>query len=348
MGASILRGGGVAAVLVVALAPSARADPLETTGPRFHLAYAAPGGCPDRAAFLSALHARTKRARLAADGETAIDLSIAIETGPESVIGHLEVREPGGSHQRRSLSNDRCIDVVEGLALVVALLLDPDAGLGDLPALSPVQPEAGPPAPVAASTTTTTGRSAPPEQRERSTPPPRPFALAVGGELGAMGGVAPVLAPVAGAFVDLDTAPGRSGMAPSFRLGLDFAAASSDAPAGRQSYGWLGATARGCPVRVMLAPSLSAAPCAAFAIGAHHATTSGVPSPTASTTPWIAAVAGANLQWAVTPALVVELQGGAVFPILRRRFFLADPDTTIFEVPVASGTGSVTGRWRFW
>ena len=352
MSASILRGGGIAAVLVAALVSRARAGGREIDEPRFHLVYAAPAGCPDRAVFLSAILARTKRSRLASEGEAATELAVAIEATPARTNGRLEVREVDDTRQLRSVSSDSCTDVAQALALIAALILDPDARIGEEPSSPPVSPpEDHAPAPPAA-----------PDKRGRpgwtETTVPRTTAsgpgaspkldLSAGAQLGAMGGVAPVLAPSAGGFVDLDAVPGGSGLAPSVRLGLDFATASSSAPAGRQSYWWLGGTLRGCPVRAVLAHRLSVAPCAAFAFGAHHATTSGVRNPTSSITPWLAAVVGASLEWTLAPAFTLELQGGAAFPILRRRFFLADPETTIFEVPSASGVGSVAGRWRFW
>lgn len=352
MGASILRGGGIAAVLVVALVPRARAEVPATDDPRFHLAYAAPAGCPDRAAFLSAILARTKRSHLASEGEAATELAVAIEVTPARANGRLEVREVDDARQLRSVSSDSCTDVAQALALIAALILDPDAQIGDEPSSAPVSPaEDHASAPSAAPETG--GPPGSTEQPVRRTTAggwgasPK-LGLSAGAQVGAMGGVAPVLAPSAGGFVDLDAAPGRAGLAPSARLGLDFATASSDAPAGRQSYWWLGGVLRGCPVRAVLAHRFSVAPCASFAFGAHRATTSGARNPTASTTPWLAAVAGASLEWALAPAFSLELHGGVAFPILRRRFFLADPDTTIFEVPSASGVGSVAGRWRFW
>ena len=353
MGPRILRGGGIAAVLVVGLAPLARAaapDAGETEGPQFHLLYEASSGCPDRSAFLAAIHARTKRVHLAPMGDPAMELAVTIEASPESSIGQLEVREVDGTRQRRSVSNDRCSEVVEALALVVAVMLDPDAGLGDEPRPAPQastqvrSPE--PPAPTSAR------RAERPVRTERPDAPKpnssNDHQLSLGAELGAMGAIAPVLAPAGGAFVDLDMAPGRSGLAPSFRLGIDVAGASSEAPAGRQSYWWAGGTVRGCPVRAALGPFVDAAPCAALAVGAHHAATTGVQSPTASTTPWLAALVGVSVNWAVTTAFTLELQGGAAIPLVRRRFFLAEPDTTIFEIPAISGLGTVAGRWRFW
>lgn len=352
MSASILRGGGIAAVLVAALAPRARAEVPEIDEPRFHLAYAAPAGCPDRAAFLSAILARTKRSRLASEGEAATELAVAIEATPARTNGRLEVREVDDTRQLRSVSSDSCADVAQALALIAALILDPDARIGDEPSSAPVSPDEdhAPAPPAAPEKGDRPGWTEPTLQRTTAggwgTRPS--FDLAAGAQLGVMGGVAPVLAPAAGGFVDLDVVPGGSGLAPSLRLGLDFATVSSSAPAGRQTYWWLGGTLRGCPVRAVFGDRLSVAPCAAFAFGAHHGTTSGVRNPTSSTTPWLAAIAGASLEWALAPTFSLELQGGAVFPILRRRYFLADPETTLFEVPSASGVGSVAGRWRFW
>jgi hypothetical protein len=71
-----------------------------------------------------------------------------------------------------------------------------------------------------------------------------------------------------------------------------------------------------------------------------------VPSPTQSLGLRVAPVIGGSLEWAASSSMTLELQGGVLFPLRRSRFFLA-PSTTIFEIPVASGTATLALRLRF-
>src|SRR5690349_14735342 len=99
--------------------------------PPFRLVYEAPASaCPDREAFLHEIFARTQRPRLAPDGEDgpAIAIRVAIDVKSESSsTGRLEMREPDGTNETREVSGQTCTEVAKALALVTALVLDPDA-----------------------------------------------------------------------------------------------------------------------------------------------------------------------------------------------------------------------------
>jgi hypothetical protein len=182
---------------------------------------------------------------------------------------------------------------------------------------------------------------------------PRPWTLSAGVELGALGGVGPAVAPMGGALIDAELAPRATRLVtsllftPALRIGANVAATSSDlGAAGRQRYQWYGGSLRLCPLHIPLPARLRIAPCAALLLGAHHASTEDVPAPTQSLGVRIAPVVGGSLEWAASSSMAFELQGGVLFPLRRSRFFLA-PNTTIFEVPVASGTATLALRVRF-
>ncbi len=342
--------------IVLLGAATARADvPLDHgEGTRFHLAYEAPASCPDRAAFLAAIRVRTRRPHLAPEGEPALSFVVSVEPRQGTTVGRLEVREPVGPPQKRMVSSVTCAEVAKALALVVALILDPDAETAADPEPSPTEDEPAPtlePLPLPNDAKATLPRR---PRRERPPPgavaPPHPVFLSVGGDLGVTSAIGPTLAPGAGAFVDVAFAPRshrKITFSPSFRLGPAFAMTSSDLPVGSHRYWWAGAAARVCPIQLSLGRGARLAPCGGVQVGAYHGSTRDVPNGASSTDLWVAPTAGAAVEWSLTSSVGLELQGGAVFPLIRTRFFLA-PDITIFDVPAVAGTGSIACRVRFW
>jgi hypothetical protein len=348
---------------VVASAASDAPQPPSDT-PRFELVYDAPAACPDRAAFLDAIRARTPRSQVADDATkaNAVAFRVTIDARDTSK-GELEVREPDGGQQKRIVSGRTCTEVAKALALVVALILDPDAELGsEAQLLAPPPPPPGlapPPPPGLAPPPPPLSLSLP---RPPPSPPPprapsdtRAWHLAVGAELGAMGGIGRSVAPTVGAFLDLGRHPPRAAasppgltrlLAPAFRVSLDVATTSNDLAVGSASYFWLGGTLRVCPIYLPLPAHLRIGPCAALEVGLHRGTTRDVPNPSTHSDLWLAPAALGSLEWALGDRFTVELDGGALFPLRRTRFFLA-PSTTIFEVPHAAGTLMLSGRVRF-
>lgn len=313
----------------------------ETESPHFRLAYDAPSGCPDRGAFLDAIRARTPRPRLAAtdDQEPAITLHVAIDSGDESTSGRLELREPDGTEETRSVTGRTCGEVMKALALVAAVMLDPEARMGPEP---PVPSPPSPPPP-------TSSAAPPPKPRPPQPSSPRPrrrsaWRPAAGAEIGMLGGVGPGVAPMAGAFFDVERA--SRALTSTARLSLDVATTSSNLRGGSQTYEWLGATLRICPAYVSLPVRLRVAPCAALQTAGHRGTPRNVRNATTNVDLWLAPALAGALEWEASPALSVELQGGVLFPLRRTRFFLA-PDSTIFEIPAAAGTVSLGVRIRF-
>jgi hypothetical protein len=349
----------VMAVLLLGTASSVRAA--EPEGTPFRLEYEASAACPDRDAFVREILARTTRPRLVTgDDARAIAMRVVIETKNDaSSSGRLDVREPDGTSETRSVTSRTCSEVAAGLALVAALVLDPDARTD----AEPTRPLPEPVPSTDAPTTTRPTRPTPPTTPTTPTTPPSPSDRSVartplplpapeswtrataGAQVGFLGGIGPALAPMIGAFIDLEH-KWRRGPSSAVRLGFDVAQTQSGlAQDGTQAYEWFGGSVRLCPLYVALSQHWRAAPCAAMQIAAHRATAQRVPNPTSSTDAWLAPAAIATLEWAISREIGLELHGGALFPLLRSRYFLA-PNTTIFEVPAVAPTAGFALRVR--
>jgi len=250
------------------LAALARAAPREPAAPAdarpFHLSYdASAPSCPDAPAFRAAIRARTDRARLAGEREKATTFAVRITAGPdERVVGELTIHEPDGAPRVRTMESETCGDVARAIALVVALVLDPDADTSADPPLpvpegpdgpdAPRPPPASPP-PTANPSSAATG---PPPS-----PAPATVRVGVGGAIGVLGGVGPSVAPLAGAFVEAERAgAGPSWFRPTARLAVDLATVAGDHGVGSQRYLWLAATARVCPVQLPVGTSVRGRP----------------------------------------------------------------------------------------
>lgn len=106
------------AAALAALAPAvARAGPVVT--------WTAPAECPDAAHFETRIAAHLGDPAVA-DG-VAVEVRIAAAGGGFALSLRTE-------HGERALRGERCTDVVEAAALIVAMAIDPDAGFGPEPA----------------------------------------------------------------------------------------------------------------------------------------------------------------------------------------------------------------------
>jgi hypothetical protein len=93
----------------------------------FRLDYSAAPGCAAREDFYWQLQARTHRLRPAHPGEQALMLTVRLSVSGDQVDGLVELREPDGRATVRRVSGETCSEVVAALALVTAVMVDPDA-----------------------------------------------------------------------------------------------------------------------------------------------------------------------------------------------------------------------------
>jgi len=299
----------VVLILLAAAAPVAIADEMQEP---VHLDYRAAAGCPDEAFFEARVQERTARARFVGASGRGRTFDVRLEgAGPS--VGHLTVSRGGVVEGSRELDGSSCEEVADGLALAVALAVDPAARM------TPAAPSASSAAPVAAPTApsaTSSASAAPPTPAPAATPPTIAFepapsaataaeapaptraprargargvrALSVGADLALATGVTPQTLLGVSPFFGW-RATGRARIEPSVRLSFVRAASGTlQVTGGAAAFTWTVGRLDGC---AGTAPSLSVRllACARVEGGVLEATGSQVPAPQQRTRAWFAA-----------------------------------------------------------
>lgn len=316
------------------------------------LQYTAPLECPDSAAIMARVRARTDRGRLAEPGELARVFALRIESDPGGGFwGTIEFLDDAGSSVSRRVHGGECDEVVSSLALITALALD--ASLSD--EKSDVAHTAPPTALL-------------PEPRIAAEPA-RPMALAPSGEkrqgrgpsgrVGAAGGYAFMLDAFSTAVLgQLDFPVEGSSLVDGFALRLNAHHESGDrevAPGRRANLRLLGLAASACPrARRLSLWNLRLYPCLVLDLGSLRGR--GLQSqqltfPSSKTIFWLAWAAELRLAWEPRGPFWLELDGWAGTPLIAHRFVFNQPHVEVFELKAGrslhGGVAVATGV-RFW
>jgi hypothetical protein len=313
-----------------------------------HLAYDAPADCPALPALRDEITRRTPLARFAAPAEAALEVRarITITRSGES-RGHLAIGA-GRGRVVREIASASCEEIVSAFALITALAIDPNASTAPRPPLAPPPPPpASPPAPLPPTPASLPralhpGAALPPGDLLALplpvVPAPEPAHAArgfwiVGGRASASFDVAP--RPLLGGGIVVERAF-DAGARASLSLGLELAATGdfSVGPAGA-SFWQAALRVDGCAFGQRPAPHLLVVPCLRAEGGALGG--AGIPGAALTqvqkvTVPWLGV--GLAPRAAVDVGrVVVELQGGPMFPLVRRTFRFDSPDYLVHEVP---------------
>jgi hypothetical protein len=343
---------GAVLVACTALAREAIADPLP-----LRLDYVAPASCPAAGDFLDEMQARTSLARIARPGEEAIDLEVRIARRGAASEGHL-VLGRGADRVDRRITSTSCEEVVSALALVTALALDPNASLAPKPAPKPVPRPT--PDPTVEEPQPPPGKPPPPPRSAPIFPPAPPASTEPGAA-----SRAPSFPWLVGARALVDVAsvprvlfgggafaerPFAAWWRPSIRLGLDVSG-TGGFDAGPGGVWFLKALVRvqGCGFAVRLGSQASLAPCIEIQGGVLHAEgeLQGSLKYTRDTNlGWLAGGIVPRVDVDAGP-VVVDLQGGPVFPAVRQSFLFATPSYPIGAVAPVTWTFSIGLGGRF-
>jgi hypothetical protein len=296
--------------LAAVAAPASAAPARE----RVHLAYQAPAACADRAVLEEAVAARAPAVLFTAPAGSARTFAVVITETEAGYQGSLAVDGVGGTGSRE-LAAARCDDLVEALALVIALAIDPAALSAPAPAPPPSRAEAPPPA------------------------APSPWGGAVVVGAGASGGVIPSPSPALSAEVRLL----RRGLG---HAALALVAGSSDrsTDGGNATFRWL--SGRGSLCWQMLQGPIDADACAHLEVGGITAEGSGVARAYQATRTWLAPGPHVAARWSGR-LLLVEAQAGVSVPILRDRYHF-EPGMTVHRTWVATPWVLVGTGVHFW
>jgi len=303
---------------------TAHAEP-GTTEP-IAVTYRASGECPDTAYFLGQVSARTTRMRIAAEGEPGRRFVVDVRLSGRRARGQLRVQNPDGTEALREVSGDTCLAVVDALALVGALAIDPQASL------APVRPSAPPP---------------PPPIIVAPVPvpvPPRPKPLSrwrfgAGMDVGVVEGIQPDAALELAPFLEVSRVAPR--WSPALRIGFVYDVGYTIHTVGGSARltSYLG-RADLCPGRIYLYRGLHLDLCARLDVGVVWARGVEVQNPREVLRTWVAPGVLVGLEREFFDRLFLHLGVAVSFPLYRDHFVL-DPNFEVEEVPVVGVRGAI-------
>jgi hypothetical protein len=325
---------GLAALAAIG-SPGPRVAAAEDGVEPIRLEYRASGDCPSEAEFIARVRARTSRIRPAWSEEPARTFSVALDAGPPPA-GRLQIAVHDKLGGKRSVQADRCSDVADALALMVALAVDPQADARPSVASSAAaEPARAEPAPV---TTDAPAHRAAPRYEAARFSAGLDFVLATA--------VAPSAVLGGSAYVGFRTRS-EGWFDPSLRLAFAIAGGPAiDVPAGgRASFLWTTGRADACAITWPHAP-LRLTACARLEAGALRVAGSAIVGGKSATRPWVAAGPLLRAEWPVTGPLFMDADASLLFRAVEDRFYFL-PDRTVYQVPLAGlGVGIGLG-WRF-
>jgi hypothetical protein len=317
--------------MVAAAASTALAQALEPESIRID--YAGPTDCPGADAFVERVRARTTRWRSAPEGTEARAFIVRVRTDDAFAHGELTIVERDARRRVRDLDARVCSDLVDALALMTALAIDPSASLGPV---SPPPASSVPPAP-------TTAFPRPISAEALRSPPgavaaPRRWSLSLGAGGDAATGVTP--APLVGGHVFVEARLERF-LRPSLRAyGTRMETGVVDVGGGGARFGLTTGGLELCPLRLPAAAALGARPCVGFGAGQIEGAGIDVHNAQRAASLWLDTSLGILLEWAVVPAFSLGARVAAAAPLLRPTFEF-EPSVYVYRVPPVVGSAAV-------
>lgn len=310
------------------------------------LGYEAPSSCPETRAFRESVGARLRQGRIAQTGEVGRAFDVVVRRENGQLLARLFVDDPEHGRPARELRASSCHELVDAMALVVALAIESPHEVATVAPESPAPP--------------------PPPRSPPPIPPPVPLPAP-----SAVTMAEPRLRPVAGSrwrhtvgarFV------AESALAPEPLLGGQLSlgwehpggleirgyggwlsGGAVDAGPGRARFRLLGGGAEACYSLLHPLPGMKLGPCLGAEAGALRGeglANGAIVEGRTATRFWAAGRALGQLRWR-TGRLSLELAGGAVLPWVRHSFVFETPDSVIHETPVLGFTLLAGGSVRF-
>ncbi len=328
----------------------------ETTELRkFSVEVHAPPLCIDSRGFAELIVQRTKRTAVA-PARAAVHFAVSIDVAMDGASGTLTTSRASSSEQSkpdavRTVRAATCREAADALALIGAVILDPEAALNAAPvAATTTAPATATDAPF------TSGAVPPPAATPQNVPQDTPqdtttteghaseWRLGPGIAALFSGGVGPGVSTGFNAFFGVAEMQRAGIFALDARVSFAMTQTSSiTTSAGTADFNWWAAGVTICPIRFppgMLGGVFAFGPCAGFEGGLLKGEGHDTISPSTSTGTWLAASVGLRAALWLTDFLRVEVEGDLVIPLRRDRFFFG-PDVTAYRVPAVAGRGSL-------
>jgi hypothetical protein len=294
-----------------------------------HIEYSAPAACPSEAAFVWQVRARVNQM-----SAPARKYAVVMTVDSARARGTLRVEDENRSTVRE-LSGTSCDEIAEGLALILALVIDPGARTDRARDLPP------PPAPSerpAVKPRAVLVGPVPDAASDASAAPARIAAISrpavhLGGGVFARGAVAPGTTTSGRLFVeggwDRPVA-----LSPHLRVGLEYAKSSTAVDSvGTAQFSWMVGVVEVCHSQHVVERTLSVPICAGIEWGRVVASGSEAPDARTQTHGWLSIDMDVGLRWFPwSVPLFVDVEGGLQFPLQRARFYFT-PNTTVHTTP---------------
>jgi hypothetical protein len=300
--------------LVVFAATSVKAQEIVD----FRVDYAAPDQCPDATQFTALVTGRTERAKPSqAPGAVRVEVRIETAAGND---GRVKVTGSGREPIERSVRGASCAEIVDALALITALQLDPEAS-------SEVRREEPPPA----KPTPPSPPAPPPKARVKDDGLVWSFDAALG--------LIPFDSTLPGPDLGFAASAGASSegrlFAPEAFVYARRTTGDVGRGEGRGEFSILAFGVLGCPVRTPARGQLAFRPCAGFELGALSAAGVGLVLEKKETTLWIAPLVAVRGEWQFTPTFFASGTLGVRFPLLRQHYFFESGEN-VHDIPRVS------------
>jgi hypothetical protein len=305
------------------------------------VSYEAPADCGSQGEFEARVRARTRNHTLEPTGESHPSrFDIQLRHEEPKVLGSITIYETTGDANTREIEAASCSEAVDGLALIAALILDPNSLLTQPsttaePKPTPA-PAPAPPAPVAR-----------PIEPAPKPPPKKRFGS--GFDLSGSG-LMPGVADRWG--LGLEAGPGftTDAIVPSgslFRLSGRAAWASiSKGPDGTADLQWWAINASLCPVLLGLDGALLGTLCVSGEWGKLQGTGRKTLNHATRTSTWWSIGPALLGRWKVLSPLFVQLGFEGLVPLNRDSFLLGD--AIAYEAPAVAWRGQLglgVGAW---
>ena len=290
------------------------------SGP-YVLSYRAPEGCPAVDQMSAAVTAHVRNGTRPSG--VRIEIEIAILDG--RFIGELLATDRFGSENRQSVDGSNCGEIARALAFLAGLAVE----LGERRQVDLVS----------------TG--APPAAQPAGTPP-HSFRIAGRILVGVTGGLADVPSPMGEVGVALEDVRPRV-FAPALQGAILIAGDSQiEGRRGSAELSLLGGRFAACPVRLSKSKA-ELRPCAGAAFGEVWGRATSLTNGPTVTEPWLSAEVTLALRWFFTSQILAEVEGGAVFPLVRPSYsFEFQPiDQPLYTVPRVTGRIAAGVGFRF-